>query len=296
MSVVHDETGEEVLVRPPAHPVPSLQGPFEESMVESVNEASENDVPIDAVTRRAILLDSAYYQRVVAGRWKQKPGEKYHPLWKLVAQMSFGLHLLARNMAKSEDEVMKILQAHVDDIDGFLERTAEDFDLAQDDMQERLKCLRLPLQYGEIFDRMLEDGAFRASILDGNEKIEHIVRRTKRALKDALKDVQKGFDASNILDKYLASLSTTWARESPEHEAVLVAMLGNVEGWRRAFMELHLQGNKLAGTLKKLTEVVGEMERRAASVSRDIVVGICQLAEILQADHRRQNLAPPRIL
>jgi hypothetical protein len=272
MSGAHDEPGQEVLVRPPAHPVPSLQGPFEESMVESVNEAAENDIPIDALTRRTLLLDSAYYQRLVAGRWKQKPGERYHPLWKLVAQMSFGLHLLARNLAKSEDEVMKILQAHVDDIDGFLERTAEDFDLAQDDMQERLRCLRLPLQHGEVFDRMLEEKAFRTSILEGNEKIEHIVRRTKRSLKDALKDVQKGFDATNVLDKYLSSLTSTWERESSEHEAVLVAMLGNVEGWRRAFMELHLQGNKLAGTLKKLTEVVGEMERRAAAASRTVVV------------------------
>ena len=290
MPAEHNETGEEVLIRPPAHPVPSLQGPFEESMVESVNEAAENDIPLDAVMRRTILLDSAYYQRVVAGRWKQKPGEKYHPLWKLVAQMSFGLHLLARSMAKSEDEVMKILQAHVDDIDGFLERTAEDFDLAQDDMQERLKCLRLPLQHGDVFDRMLGDRAFRASILEGNEKIEHIVRRTKRALKDALKDVQKGFDASNVLDKYLSGLTSRWERQSPEHEAVLVAMLGNVEGWRRAFMELHLQGNKLAGTLKKLTEVVGEMERRAAAVSRDIVVRLCRLTSCSRLINCRSNL------
>ena len=119
MSAEHDNPSEEVLIRPPAHPVPSLQGPFEESMIESVNDLAENDIPNDAVLRRTILLDSAFYQRVVAGRWKQKPGEKYHPLWKLVAQMSFGLHLLARSMARSEDEVMKILQAHVDDIDGF---------------------------------------------------------------------------------------------------------------------------------------------------------------------------------
>ena len=230
-------------------------------MVESVSEASEFDTPMDALTRRTLLLDSAFYQRIVAGRWKQKPGEKYHPLWKLVAQMAFGLHLLARNMAKSEDEVMKILQAHVDDIDGFLERTSEDFDLAQSDMHERLRCLKLPLQHGEIFDRMLEDPSFRGSILDGNEKIEHIVHRTKRFLKDSLKDVQKGFDATNVLEKYLQGLTKSWQRQTPEHEAVFVAMLGNVEGWRKAFMELHLQGNKLAGTLKKLTEVVSEMAR-----------------------------------
>ncbi|RMZ75019.1 hypothetical protein DV737_g5527, partial [Chaetothyriales sp. CBS 132003] len=255
--------GEEVLVRPPAHPVPSLQGPFEESMVESINDVGENESPLDALTRRAMLLDSPYYERIVAGRWKQKPGEKYHPLWKLVSQMAFGLHLLARNMAKSEEEVMKILQAHVDDIDSFLECTNEDLDLAQSDVHERLRCLKLPLQHGEVFDRMLQDHSFRASILEGNEKIEHIVSRTKRFLRDSLKDIRKGFDATNILERYVHGLSTTWQRQTPEHEAVFVAMIGNVEGWRKAFMELHLQGNKLAGALKKLMEVVNEIARRA---------------------------------
>ena len=61
-------------------------------------------------------------------------------------------------------------------------------------------------------------------------------------------------------------------------------MVGNVEGWRRAFMELHLQGNKLAGTLKKLTEVVGEMEHRAAVASRNIVVRVLHLSELSRAD------------
>ena len=287
MASANTQVGEEVLVRPPGHPVPSLQGPFEESMSESVKEDTDFDVPIDAISRRTILLDSPYYQRVVAGRWKQKPGEKFHPLWKLVAQMSFGLHLLARNMAKSEDEVMKILQAHVDDIDGFLERTSEDFELAQNDMHERLRCLKLPLQHGDVFDRMLEDRTFRASILEGNEKIEHIVSRTKKMLKDALKDVQKGFDATNVLEKYLIGLAKTWDRETPEHEAVYVAMLGNVEGWRRAFMELHLQGNKVAGTLKKLIEVVAEMQRRAAAVSRSIVTR----SQVASQPSRQSNLA-----
>jgi hypothetical protein len=118
----------------------------------------------------------------------------------------------------------------------------------------------------------LEDRTFRASILDGNEKIDHVISRTKKSAKDSLKDVQKGFDATNTLEKYLAKLQTTWHRASPEHEAVLVAMLGNAEGWRRAFLELHLEGNKLAGSLKKLGEVVAEMQRRAAAVSRNIIV------------------------
>ncbi|KAJ9641756.1 hypothetical protein H2204_002818 [Knufia peltigerae] len=271
MSIDKANHGGETLVRPPTHPVPQLQKPFEESMVESVDDQADQEVPMDAMARRTILLEGTRYERVIAGRWRQKPGEKYHPLWKLVAQMSFGMHLLAENMAISEEEVMRILQSHVDDIDGFLERTTEDFDLAQSDIHERIRCLKLPLSHGEVFDRMLEDRVFRASILDGNEKIDHVISRTKRAAKDALKDVQKGFDATNVLEKYLTKLNSAWTRESPEHEAVLVAMLGNAEGWRRAFLELHLQGNKLTGSLKKLAEVVAEMERRAAIVSRNQV-------------------------
>lgn len=269
---------EETIVRPPAHPVPQLQKPFEESMMESINDQTDQDVPADAMTRRSMLLEAPSYQRVIAGRWKQKPGEKYHPLWKLVAQMSFGMHLLAEGMAISEEEVMRILQSHVDDIDGFLERTTEDFDLAQSDIHERIRCLKLPLAHGDVFDRMLEDRGFRASILDGNEKIDHVISRTKKASKDALKDVQKGFDATNVLEKYLSKLNSTWKRDSPEHEAVLVAMMGNAEGWRRAFLELHLQGNKLSGSLKKLAEVVSEMQRRAATISRNLVVSVsCHL-------------------
>ncbi|KIV90438.1 hypothetical protein PV10_07745 [Exophiala mesophila] len=271
MSKDKGSDGGHAVVRAPAHPVPQLQKPFEESMMESAEDGQDHEVPLDAMARRTMLLDAPTYNRVIAGRWKQKPGEKYHPLWKLVAQMSFGMHLLALNLAISEEEVMKILQSHVDDIDGFLERTTEDFDLAQSDIHERIRCLKLPLAHGEVFDRMLEDGAFRASILDGNEKIEHVISRTKRAAKDALKDVQKGFDATNTLEKYLTSLNSSWHRKSPEHEAVLVAMLGNVEGWRRAFLELHLEGNKLAGLLKKLSEVVAQMERRAATVSRNMI-------------------------
>ncbi|OCT53626.1 hypothetical protein CLCR_09512 [Cladophialophora carrionii] len=271
MSIDKISNGGQAIVRPPSHPVPQLQLPFEESMMESMNDEVADDIPTDAMVRRSMLLEAPTYQRVIAGRWKQKPGEKYHPLWKLVAQLTFGMHLLSQNMAISEEEVMRILQSHVDDIDAFLERTTEDFDLAQSDIHERIRCLKLPLAHGDVFDRMLEDRAFRASILEGNEKIDHVVNRTKRAAKDALKDVQKGFDATNVMDKYLSNLNSTWKRNSPEHEAVLVAMLGNVEGWRRAFLELHLQGNKLAGSLKKLAEVVSEMQLRAATVSRNLV-------------------------
>lgn len=255
----------------PVHPVPQLQAPFEESMLESVHEDNDADTFLDPITRRNLLLEAPSYQRVVAGRWRQKPGERFHPLWKLIAQISFGVHLLAQNMAKSEDDVMQILQAHVDEIDGFLERTTEDFDLAAEDIQERLRCLKLPLSHPATFDKMLEDRNFRLSIVEGNEKIEHIVERTTQAMKDSLKDVQKGFDSTSTLETYLQGLTSTWQRSSVEHEAVFVAMIGNVEGWRKAFLALHVQGNKLGGSLKKLTDIINEMQARAGEVSRRLL-------------------------
>ena len=175
----------------PVHPVEALQGPFEESIVEAMTQDQPDlsDDNLDAGQRRAKLLHSDTYTRVIAGRWKQKPGEKYHPLWKLSAQLSFGIHLLAQGIAKSDDEVMQILQNHVDDVDNFLERTSEDIELGQRDIQDRLEHLRLPFSHIEVFDRMLEDRNFRNTIVAGNEKIEHIVTRTTAALKDALKVV-----------------------------------------------------------------------------------------------------------
>ena len=197
MSLDKTGNGGQAFVHTPSHPVAQLQNPFEESMMESIQDESADDIPTDAMVRRTILLEAPTYQRVIAGRWKQKPGEKYHPLWKLVAQLTFGMHLLSESMAISEDEVMRILQSHVDDIDAFLERTTEDFDLAQSDIYERIRCLKLPLGHGEVFNRMLEDRAFRSSILEGNEKIDHVIGRTKKASRDALKDVQKGFDGKS---------------------------------------------------------------------------------------------------
>jgi len=255
----------------PRHPVPQLQGPFEESMAESITDTVDHVRP-DPITRRTTLLEKPTYERVCAGRWKQKPGERFHPLWKISAQMSFGIHLLAEGLAKSEDDVMVILQTHVDDVDGFLENTIEDFDLAQSDVAERLRYLKLPLEHVDVFDRMLEDRTFRMSIVEGNEKIEHIMARTSEATKDALKDVQKGLQATDALGKYLEEVERSWTTRSPAHNAVLVAMVENVGGWNRAFQDLQHQGTRLGVSLVQLAGIVSEMQRRAGVASRKTVV------------------------
>ena len=265
----------------PQHPVPAMQGAFEESMMETMAEMEDSEPDnryskADSISRRKMLLEQEKYERTVAGRWKQKPGEKFHPLWKLVAQISFGMHLLHQSLAKSDEEVIKILQNHVDEVDGFLERTTEDFDLAQDDINERIRYLQLPLEHGEVFDTMLDDRAFRMAIVEGNEKIEHIVNRTGTAMKDALKDVQKGLDGTRELARFLTRLEKAWDNRTEEHASVYLAMIGNTEGWSRAFMTLQQKGNTLGKALVQLGGIIAEIQRRAVIASRRNLVSFIQ--------------------
>ena len=281
VSMAEDEletdTESDMDAAPPVHPVSTMQGAFEESMNETMND-EEPEVPdryskADSAARRKMLLEQTEYERTVAGRWKQKPGEKFHPLWKLVAQISFGMHLLQQGLAKSDEEVLKILQTHVDEVDGFLERTTEDFDLAQKDIDERIRYLKLPLDHGQVFDQMLSNRDFRVAIVEGNEKIEHIIDRTAAAMNDALKDVQKGLDATRELAKYMTRVDKQWDNRTEEHDSVYLAMIGNTEGWTRAFLTLQSKGGHLRKALLNLGGIVAEMQRRAGAASRKAVVG-----------------------
>lgn len=297
---VDEDSDEEIDEKPPVHPVPTMQGAFEESMAESLNESNEPDPSdrystADSVSRRKMLLEQAEYERTVAGRWKQKPGEKFHPLWKLVAQISFGMHLLQQRQAKSDEEVIRILQTHVDDVDGFLERTTEDFDLAQGDINERIRYLRLPLEHGEVFDGMLNDRSFRIAIVEGNEKIEHIIDRTAVAMTDALKDVQKGLDATRELAKYLTRVDKRWDDRTEEHDSVYLAMIGNTEGWTRAFLSLQTKGNTLRKALFRLGGIVAEMQKRAGAASRKNLVcsGLTSKNVVVRTNHSLRFLSDP---
>ena len=197
-----------------------------------------------------------------------------------MAQISFGIYLLLNGIAKDEDQVMTILQGHVDEVDEFLESTLEDFDLAQDDIDERLKFLKLPLENIVIFDAMLEDRAFRLQIVNGNERIEHVIQRTAKAMNDALKDVHQGLDACKEFTIYLAEEmdSAVWREERPDMEKVFDAMRGNVEGWYKAYVSLQTKGNHLGVALVQLGSIVAEMDRRAGEVSRK--TRVCRLSSI----------------
>lgn len=262
-----DEVGS--IAEPPAHPVTSMQGAFEES----IRESTEDETPgftenANAEGRRQRLLDAKQYDDSWETRWKQKPGANYHPLLKLMAQIVFGMHLLQQQQAKSNEEVVKILQTHVNEVDCFLERTSEDFDLAIADIEERIRHLKLPMTHLDVFNIMLDDKKFRTQLLDGNEKIERIIDRTARAMNAALMDMRKGVQATQELGKYLESVKEPWPRQQSDIAEVYGAMCGNEQGWLKYLKDLQAKGNNLGNLLIHLGTVIGEMSKLAAAASR----------------------------
>lgn len=271
----HEDTMKEAhsQIQVPVHPIATMQEAFAESMLEASG-GSTPSIPKNAIgnasARRKHLLDQDINEPTHAARWQSKPGLRYHELWKLMAQISFGIYLLLNGIARDDEQVMNILQGHVDEVDEFLETTLEDFDLAQQDVDERLKFLKLPLENIVIFDAMLEDRNFRLQIVNGNERIEHVITRTATAMNDALKDVTQGLDACKEFTIYLAEEQEDriWREERPEMQKVFDAMKGNVEGWYKAYVSLQTKGNHLGVGLVQLGSIVAEMDRRAGEVSR----------------------------
>jgi hypothetical protein len=281
----------------PVHPIKAMQGAF----VESMHEASGASTPstmkssaADPALRRRILLDQDQSEETHAARWHQRPGQQYHELWKLMSQISFGVYLLLYGIAKDNDQVAAILQGHVDEVDEFLQTTLEDFDLALKDVDERLKFLKLPLENVHVFDAMLADRDFRRQIVDGNERIEHIIHRTAAAMKDALKDVEQGLSATKEFTKYLQveREDHTEMQSKPDIQRIYDAMKCNADGWRQAFVSLQTKGNHLGVALVQLGSIVAEMDRRAGAISRKTRVCIAASSVKALADPLQFSVVP----
>lgn len=264
-----DDDDNTATMPPPRHPVPSMQGAFEESIYES-SEPNPHPKSTDttAESRRQRVLEVDHYDDAWTTRWKQKPSARHHPLAKLMAQIVFGMHLLHQQAAKSDEEVVKILQTHVDEVDNFLEKTTDDFDLAIKDIAERIRFLKLPMSHADVFGKMLEDKPFRTQLMEGNDKIENIIERTSRAMNAAVLDMQKGKAATKELGFYLNSVSDDWPGEKQDLEAVLTAMRGNEQGWKHCYRELQAKSIELRDDLDELSTVIREMARMASAASR----------------------------
>jgi hypothetical protein len=276
---IHDDDDEERQVtqpretQVPIHPIGSMQAAFEESMLDAFDNDDPPLKPVlgNAAVRRKALLDQDISAETHAGKWKQKPGQRYHELWKIMSQISFGIYLLLNGLARDDEQALTILQGHVDEVDGFLETTLEDFDLAQEDIDERLKNLKMPLENISVFEDMMEDRDFRNQIVSGNETIEHIITRTAAAMKDSLRNVQQGMEATREVAGYMAEEKSRhqWQTERPEMKEVFDAMKGNADGWYKAYVSLQTKGNKLGVALVQLGSIVAEIDKRAGEISRN---------------------------
>ena len=61
----------------PRHPIPQLQGPFEESILEADEEGGDKwVVDLDAQAWRRDLLEKPEYERLCGRKWRQRPGER----------------------------------------------------------------------------------------------------------------------------------------------------------------------------------------------------------------------------
>ncbi|KAG0129735.1 hypothetical protein HOY82DRAFT_397936 [Tuber indicum] len=239
----------------PRHPVLSMQAAFEESI---------RDVRVGTQGEEAGGSSPRSRKR------QQRNKEcEHHRLSKVVSQIAFGIHLLHGRLAKSDSEVVRILQSHVNDMDGFISKTTRDFDLAKSDISQRLKHLRVPLDSepaSMAFDNMLESREFRLQILEGNENVEYVVERTMAAMGKALKDVAEGLAAVDDLAKYLLGLEEGW--KGSNLVRVYAAMTFNVEQWFRGLVALQTKSVGLKEELVQLKGVLGEIERRTGIASR----------------------------
>ncbi len=265
-----DDELESALADAPVHPVRFMQLAFEESIIESA-EDQEGRKSVEngtAEVRRQTLLEAKKFDDSWQTRWNQRSTARYHPLLKLVSQIVFGMHLLQQQQAKSEGEVVKILQSHVNDVDSFLERTAEDFGLATNDIHERIRHLKLPMEHREVFEVMLDDKSFRTQLLDGNEKIEAIIDKTAKAMEASMSDLQEALKANKELGAYLDGVRDEWPREKRVISDVFSAMRGNEHGWSRYIFDLQAKGMALQQALAKLRSLLGQMSQMAATASR----------------------------
>ncbi|GAP88725.1 hypothetical protein SAMD00023353_1201400 [Rosellinia necatrix] len=284
----------------PVHPIPAMQPAFAESLMEATNNGGSAKPKLrfgDAKQRRAHLLDARKGAGLYADAWRYRPGQRHHELWKLLAQVSFGVYLLLNGIANSNEQVVDILQNHIDEVDEFLETTLEDVNTGIDDVRERIEYLRLPMENMTTFEEMLEDRDFRLQIVNGNDKIEHIIDRTNLALNAIFKDADEGLKGVKAFAVYLEKQKDEpWRRQRPEFGDIYEAMKGNAQGWYQALTDIQEGAESLDTMLTTLGEIVVEMNQTAGEVSRRTrhsVAPFSGAADPLPAKAYSRKLSPP---
>lgn len=264
----------------PIHPLSFMQAPFEESMLDATGETGyvpfEN--PNKTVKQRqqslcreeeAVELE---WNFTYACHWRHYPKSKFHPLLKTVTQVVFGVHLLHQHLEKSVADVADILLKHVNELDGFLQRANEDLESSLKDMLFRHKCLKVPMEHVKEFDRLLEDRAYRAQLLDGNVTIERTIARMSQMLNDYLTDISIIRDANHELECYLLDIGEEWTYHNEDVGKIYSAMCGNTSGWAQFLQSLLIKAERLGVVLVQVSSYCNEIEKRCGAASRRSMV------------------------
>lgn len=276
-------------IRVPIHPIPSMQEAFAESLIESRTLSRSTaakyprKTPIrynpDPQARHRLLLAESADADPPARLWRFRPGQSQHELWKLMAQISFGLHLLLRGVANDKAFVVHLLQSHIDEVDEFLEVALEDLAQLSKDLDGRAALLRQPVDDMAGFEAQLKDATFRARVLDDNTTIAHIVSRTRVLLRQYEQDIAEGSRATRDFAADLSYQDASsdrvddWRRILPECDLPAVAdifeaMKGNTDGWLNALEDLARSLRDIGEVATRLTGIVAVIYEKVEEIDR----------------------------
>ncbi|KAI4691860.1 hypothetical protein J4E81_007387 [Alternaria sp. BMP 2799] len=274
----------------PIHPLSSMQAPFEESMLDATGETGHVPfaIPKKSVKTRQQMLcreenaSEPSWNFTYNCHWRSNAKGKFHPLTKTVAQIIFGVHLLHQHLEKSVADVADILLKHVNELDSFLQRANEDLESSMKDMLFRHKCLKVPMEHVNEFDRLLEDRSYRAQLLDGNIVIERTIGRMSQLLNDYLIDINVFREANQELDLYLGDVGDEWTYRNEDIGRIYSAMCGNTGGWSQFLQSLVAKAERLGVVLVQVSSYCNEIEKRCGAASR----------RSLQQQHQQQQQQP----
>ncbi|KAF3047727.1 hypothetical protein E8E12_011538 [Didymella heteroderae] len=281
----------------PIHPLPSMQAAFEESMLDATGETGfvPFKTPGRGVKTRQQLLcreadaEELSYNYTYSCHWRHHPKGKHHPLLKTITQIVFGVHLLHQRLEKSTADVADILLKHVNELDSFLQRANEDLEQSLKDMLFRHKCLRVPMEHVNEFDRLLDDRAYRASLLDGNITIERTINRMSQLLNDYLIDISIYRDANHELELYLRDIGDEWAYHNEDVGRIYSAMCGNTGGWAQFLQSLVAKAERLGTVLVQVSSYCNEIEKRCGAASRRSLIATTSSSRNSSKSNLRDN-------
>jgi hypothetical protein len=281
----------------PIHPLPSMQAAFEESMLDATGETGfvPFKTPGRGVKTRQQLLcreadaEELSYNYTYSAHWRHHPKGKFHPLLKTITQIVFGVHLLHQRLEKSTADVADILLKHVNELDSFLQRANEDLEQSLKDMMFRHKCLRVPMEHVNEFDRLLDDRAYRSSLLDGNITIERTINRMSQLLNDYLIDMSTYRDANHELELYLRDIGNEWAYHNEDVGRIYSAMCGNTSGWAQFLQSLVTKAERLGTVLVQVSSYCNEIEKRCGAASRRSLIATTSSSRNSSKSNLRDN-------